>query len=220
MHVNGIYCHARFATLVQMTINQDVITLALAAWGTITGTLALLIEYSTFKSDKARLKVDATMSYGYDHRFGKETSAFITVGLTNLGRGIIRIRKIAFQVTHPLVYRCVTAWCRWWRQPCVIQDSIGIYTGSTDPIDEMLAKPNISMYPPSVIVLEDSQHTEIKLIIGNLISEMLPKPTSVLIVEDHVGRSYRKRFHTFTTTKANKTEPYAYPVDTGAVRAR
>jgi len=175
-------------------MKPDTVSLLVAAWGAVTGTFALVIQFLVSRRDRARLKVKATMSFGGDVRFGKENQHFLTVELTNTGGGIIRIRRFGMASRSKYEYRTLKFINRLRKPHKRVSESVGIYSGSMDPIDDILAQPNVISYPPKNIILENCEAKEIRV---GVAEELLPTmPTrGLLIVTDHLGRDHLVGFN-------------------------
>lgn len=177
-------------------MKTESITFGLAVWGTVTGTVAIFVQLISFWCDRARLRVKATMSYGSKRLHGREPRHFMRVTMTNRGRRVVRIRRIALQMSKPLlvaVNRFLIS--RGWTHK-VVQGDIGIYSAQIDPIDETVRDPKIRTYPPREISLDEHQTKEIELIVAEDLVTALPAKRAVLIVTDQVGRRYRAQYLT------------------------
>ena len=186
-------------------MNQETINFWLGIWGAATGTVALLIEYYAFRRDRAKLRVRTQMAFGSDLLHGTNTEHFLTVTLTNTGRGIIRIRGFSLSLHTRWKYYWVRLLNKFRKPHHRILEEFGIYNGSTDPIDEMFSNPNIKSYPPKTIILEDYETKEIRV---GLVAEILPKipiPRAVLIVTDHLGKKHYARFISFHMKQSEKS---------------
>lgn len=187
-------------------MNQETVNFWIAIWGAITGTIALLIEYFTFRRDRARLKVKSVFSFGSDLRFGREARHHLTVTLTNSGRGIIRIRGFAVSIYPRWKYLAIRCANRLSREHRRAQTEIGIYSCSMDPIDEIVRIPGTQTYPPKNIILEDHETKEIQVNIGEELLPALPTPKGTLIVTDHLGRRHLAPFNIFHMAREDNTK--------------
>ena len=186
-------------------MNQDTINFWLGIWGAATGTVALLIEYFAFQRDRAKLRVRAEMAFGSDIRHGTNNEHFLTVTLTNTGRGIIRIRRFSLSRHSMRKYYWIRLLNVFRRYHNRTQEEFGIYNGSTDPIDEIFSNPNIKTYPPKTIILEDYETKEIRVGLVSEALSIMPTPNAILIVTDHLGRKHFARFMSFHMKQSEKT---------------
>ena len=182
------------------------INLLLGVWGTLTGTLALLIQYLGYLSDRASLRVAAAMSYGSSEHFGREQKHFMTVRLTNSGRSIVRIRSIALRINAP--WRIAVNGLLFKHQFAkrVVQPDIGIYSGAVDPIHEIMQDPRIKSYPPPTVVLDENQTIELRLIVSDDLLPLLPKRKAWVVVTDHVGAKHKARYFPIDCRKKMETD--------------
>ena len=188
-------------------MNKEIITIGLAAWGALTGTVAILVQLLSFLCDRARLSVKATMSYGSSLYHGRQQEHCMRVTLTNRGRRVVRIERIALRMANPmrvalnrgLMYR---GWNR-----NVVQGDIGIYSAQIDPIEDTVRNPDIRTYPPREINLDEHQTKEIELVVSDNLVTALPAKRGVLIVTDQVGRRYRARYLPINFLKSSEEKP-------------
>ncbi len=166
----------------------------LSTWGAISGTIALMINYFSFRRARARLSVRAKMSFGGDARFGKDPLHFMTISLTNSGQGIVRIFGIAISLHSYWKYHFLKLINCFRQSHKKFRLSIGIYSGSTDPLDAIFSSPQIKTYPPKNIILEDHETKEICLPFTDQWVSALPFAKGLLIVTTHIGQEHLASF--------------------------
>ena len=199
-------------------MKPETINLLLGVVGTLTGTAALIIQYLGHRSDRASLHVSATMSYGSSKHLGRDQKHFMTVRLTNAGRRIVRIRSVALRVNAPWRVAINGFLFRHQLTKRIVQPDIGIYTGTVDPIHEIMQDPQIKSYPPPTVVLDENQMIELKLIISDDLLPLLPKRNASVVVTDHVGTKHSARYFPIDCRKKMATDsqhpvaPYSEPV--------
>lgn len=156
---------------------------------------ALALFYNVYQSHqtRARLKVKASMSYGGDLRFGRENQHFLTVELTNAGGGIVRIRSFKIACLSKFGYRALKITNRFRKPHKRVQESVGVYSGSVNPIDEILSQPNVTSYPPNTIIVEGHETKEIRVSVAEALLPAM-RTEGLLIVTDHLGHEHLAEF--------------------------
>ncbi len=169
------------------------LNLMLGLCGTITGSLALIIQFLSHVSDRAKLHVTAVMWWG-GNTLSPKNHYSIQVVLTNKGRRIVRIQSIKLRIRNPLLVATNRFLIERGYIKKFVQPDIGIYEAAVDPINEFQRRPDSRRYPPDRVDLEENQATKLTLQIDTAIAEMLPRPKAWLIVIDQIGKRYKAPF--------------------------
>lgn len=175
-------------------MSRENITLFLAVWGAMTGTVAVFINFFAFFRDRSRLKVTASMAYGSSRDHGRRLRPFFTVCLTNRGRRIIRIHSIAIRTHAPLDVALNRFLFRKGWAKRAIGGEIGIYTADIDPIKEFVSRPDTKKYPPGDIALQEHQTVKVELDVMEEILPLIPTRRGTLIVTDQIGVKHKAHY--------------------------
>lgn len=193
-------------------MTSETFSLLLGAWGAVTGTLALVIQFLGHRSDQSRLHVAASMVYGNIVPGVLKYGYFISVQLTNSGRRVVRIKSISLRLRNPLLVKFNKILFRnnLVRQQELPSD-IEIYSGAVDPIHDFIKNPKTTTYPPSSVTLEENQTISLRLPVLDSFVAGLPKPKAWLIVTDHVGRTYKAQYFSSDLIKEPDTKSQPQP---------
>ncbi|MCW5554327.1 MAG: hypothetical protein KIS67_19480 [Verrucomicrobiae bacterium] len=85
-----------------MTMNAETITLFVAVWGAVTGTIAIAIQLAQHLADRSRLKLKARMSIESNEKQPEhqqpEHHVVFTLEVVNHGRRVSRIRRVGIEL--------------------------------------------------------------------------------------------------------------------------
>lgn len=177
-----------------LILNRETITLFLAIWGAVTGTVAVFVNIFAFVRDKSRLKVTATMACGTSIYHGKTPRYFFRVRFTNRGRRIVRIHRVAIKTNGWLAVSINRfLFYRGWTKKAIGSD-VGIYTADVDPIREIFTQPNTKKYPPGDITLQEHQTIELELVLNESLLHLIPSRNGTLIVTDQIGVKHKAHY--------------------------
>ena len=79
-------------------MNKADITLGIAIWGAVWGTISAIVGWCVYRSDRARLQVSAAMSWTEYDQGPTDTPYMLDVTVTNAGRRIARLNRISLQL--------------------------------------------------------------------------------------------------------------------------